>query len=292
MKFFNDYNFLARHVRKDNSLSLYPHQQLVFDIVNSLSISSVLDIGGGSISYVSFLGEAFNTNIVDLCQASLENVTANKKIHGALPALKIKDKFDFVSALEVLEHLDETIYEDSLHEIARLSKKYIFITSPFLQDLSSAYVLCDKCQTVFQCEGHCRSFDFKAIEALQKYFGGLSDLYFFGQQLGNYFLALNMVMMKHVIRRFLQRIFKRNYCHPPFTKCPKCEYEIFNNYEEYLKRKEISPDKTAWWRWRDNKIVGSSFIALFDKHIPYVHLKSLYFPALAVNNASKAYKSS
>jgi hypothetical protein len=31
---------------------------------------------------------------------------------------------------------------------------------------------------------------------------------------------------------------------------------------------------------------------LFDKHIPYVHLKSLYFPALGVTNASKAYKSS
>ncbi|MBO1223359.1 MAG: class I SAM-dependent methyltransferase [Candidatus Scalindua sediminis] len=268
---FNDYNFLAKHVRKDNSLSLHQHQQLAFDIVNSLPISSVLDIGSGSISYVSFLGKAFNTNIVDLCQASLENVSANKKITGALPTLEIEDKFDFVSALEALEHLNETIYEDSLREIAKLSKKYIFITSPFLQDLSSAYVLCDKCQTIYQCEGHCRSFDFKAIEALQEYFGGVAEFFFIGKPCGNYFIYAKKTLLKSIIRRTLQKTLQKKYCHPPFTKCPGCGSEMFNNYEEYLNRK--SPlEKVSYWKWREARVVTDRFGALFDKQMSKTRL--------------------
>lgn len=270
MKAFNDYDFLAKYVRKDNILSV--HQLLAAKIVSELQIKSVLDIGGGSHSYICSLGGKYDTAIVDLSSESLRNVHSKWKFTGALPNIPVRTgTFELVSVLEVLEHINLSIYEDSLREISRISNRYVLISAPFLQDLSGAYVLCDKCETVFQCEGHVRQFNMKQINILQKYFGGLLDIYFFGQRLGNYFLALSTITMKSIVRRLLQQVFRKNYCHPPFTKCPKCEYEIFNNYEEYLKRKEISPAKTAWWRWRDNKIVGSSFIALFDKHIPYVH---------------------
>ena len=269
MRVFNDYDFLAKYVRQDAELSV--HHRLALELVSQLDVRTVLDIGGGTNSYLGSLGEAYDTAVVDLSEASLENVKAKRKIIGALPRLPILDGFDFVSALEVLEHLEAPIYEDSLREIARLSNKFVFITSPFLQDLSAAYVLCDKCQTVFQCEGHCRSFDFKTIGSLQEYFGGVAELFFIGKPVGNYFLYAKAIWLKRIIRRILQQVLRKKYCYPPFTKCPECGNEMFNNYEEYLKKKR-SLERVIYWKWRETRAVSDRFGALFDKKASKVRL--------------------
>jgi ubiquinone/menaquinone biosynthesis C-methylase UbiE len=271
MEVFNDYDFLARYVRKDNTLSA--HQILAGKIIKNLKINSILDIGGGTHSYISSLGKEYDTAIVDLSAESLQNIHSKWKLVGELPDIPVRAKaFQLVSALEVLEHIDPLIYEDSIREISRITNRYVLISAPFLQDLSGAYVLCDRCRTVFQCEGHVRQFNFKKIEALQRYFGGLSDLYFLGQELGSYLLTLNTVTIKSIVRRFLQKEFKRKYCHPPFTKCPKCGKEIFNNYYEYLNGKDTLHTNMAWWNRKDNAIIGSSFVSLFEKCAPHVYL--------------------
>ena len=237
MKVFNDYDFLAEYSRSEHSLPA--HLQLALTIIESLGVKTILDIGGGSNSYVDFLSEEYEAVIVDMSEKSLSKVKAKEKKVGTLPAIPIDRSFDFVSALEVLEHLDPGDYQDSLKEIFRLSNRFIFITSPFLQDLSGAFVLCDKCRVEFQCEGHWRSFDFKKIFELQAYLGGLRDIYFCGPSRGGYtFFAFN-TNLKKMVRRVLQKSVKVKYCRPPFTKCPECGHEMFHNYDEYLNRERV-----------------------------------------------------
>jgi ubiquinone/menaquinone biosynthesis C-methylase UbiE len=268
MQVFNDYNFLAKYVRPSGELSL--HQRLVIEVIEQLNVKTVLDVGGGTTSYVSFLGENHDTAIVDLSEKSLVNLKAKMKIVGMLPALPFKSSFDFVSALELIEHLEPTAYDESLQEIARLSSQFVFITAPFLQDLFGAYVLCEKCGTEYQCEGHWRSFNLKEINNLQKYFGGLVDIYFIGKTGGNYFLFMNAVKLKRVIRRILQKVFRKKYCYPPFTKCPECGEEIFNDYNKYLDAKKSLEKNVKWWRWENTKKVSGAFGVLYDKNMPYI----------------------
>lgn len=271
MKVFNDYDFLAKYAKKDNVRK--PNQKLAAKIVNELNVDSILDVGGGTSSYLCSFGKEYDTAIIDVSAESLEHVHAKWKIVGALPNIPMQARsFEFVSVLEVIEHIDPSIYKDSLQEISRVSKRFVFITAPFFQDLSAGYVLCDKCGTVFQCEGHVRRFSLKKIEKLQKYFGGLRDLYFIGPYLGSYFFHINKATLKYVVRGFLQVCLKIKYCHPPFTKCPECKHEIFNNYNDYSKAKNTYTTNIRWWKWKDKRIVSSQFGALFDKHLPYIRL--------------------
>ena len=268
---FKDYNFLAKYARKDNFKAA--NQILAGSVVNELNVNSILDIGGGTTSYVCSLGDNVTTAIVDTSSESLDNVDAQMKITGALPNIAIQDgEFHFVSALEVIEHLDPIIYKESLLEISRISNQYVFITSPFLQDLSQAFVLCDNCGAVFQCEGHFRRFGLKEVESLQKYFGGIKDLYFIGPQSGLLSLVETRQQFKSSLRRFLQVVFKKKYCRPPFTKCPVCDYEIFNSYDEYLKVVNSTESNAEWWKWRDKRIVSFQFGVLFEKDIPHIQL--------------------
>lgn len=267
---FKDYDFLSKYTKKNNVRAT--HQILAASIAKELNVKSVLDIGGGTTSFVCSLENRMTTAIVDISAESLRNVQAQRKIVGALPDIPIQDEgFQFVSALEVIEHIDPSIYEDSLLEISRVASCYVFITSPFMQDLSGAFVLCDKCGVVFQCEGHFRRFDLKKIENMQKYLGGLRDIYFIGPQLGCYFIVTIKVALKYFIRRFLQITFKKKYCHPPFTKCPVCEHEMITRYDEFLKTENLNVN-AKWWKWRDNRNVSYQFGALFDKHMPYIQL--------------------
>ena len=268
---FKDYNFLAKYARKDNFKAA--NQILAGSVVNELNVNSILDIGGGTTSYVCSLGDDVTTAIVDISSESLENVHAQVKIAGALPNIAIQDgEFHFVSALEVIEHLDPIIYKESLLEISRISNQYIFITSPFLQDLSQAFVLCDKCGSVFQCEGHFRRFGLKEVENLQKFFGGIKDLYFIGPQHGLLPLVECRQQLKYSLRRFLQIVFKKKYCRPPFTKCPVCNFEIFNSYDEYLAVDNSNNLNTDWWKWKERREVSYQFGVLFEKHSPHLKL--------------------
>lgn len=171
LKVFNDYEFLAKNASIYDNGSI--RHSFTRGLVRELEVKSALDVGGGTNSYVSLLNDQYDTAIIDISLISLKYAKSKLKIQGALPYLPFPDgQFELVSALEVIEHLDSSIYYKSLAEIARASYKYIFITAPFLQDLSGAYVVCKKCKTVFQCEGHYRSFNFKDIEELQAFSGG------------------------------------------------------------------------------------------------------------------------
>lgn len=266
MKVFNDYDFLAQHVKA--GVAQAPHLVHAAETARRLKVKSILDIGGGSSTYITLLSDACDSAVVDISKKSLEAVRTKMKAVGALPHLPVRKTFDFVSALELLEHLQPDVYDESLREISRVSNRYIIVTAPFLQDLSAALVRCEACGSEFQCEGHWRSYGLKELFGLQQYFGGLSELYFAGKSKGNYYIYLCVVRMKGVVRRILQKSVRGKYCRPPFTKCPTCGNEIFNDYNEYANYQVTSLDNECWERWSNGGRVAGRFAALYDKTKP------------------------
>jgi ubiquinone/menaquinone biosynthesis C-methylase UbiE len=64
------------------------------------------------------------------------------------------NSFDFVTALEILEDIDDL--NKRIEQLKRVSKKWILITVPFEQNIP--VVLCPYCLNHFNYDGHLHSF--------------------------------------------------------------------------------------------------------------------------------------
>lgn len=75
--------------------------------------------------------------------------------------------FDFVVMSEVLEHLDEAVFEATLGEVRRVLKPGgIFMgTVPARENLADAQCVCPHCGQTFHRWGHKRSFDMAQLSA-------------------------------------------------------------------------------------------------------------------------------
>lgn len=256
---FNDYDFLARHARSHQQPAI--HHRFAEFICRAVSPRSVIDVGGGTNSFVAAL--SCETAVADPAARGLDRVGSVTRVLGALPNIPLGRNFEFVALLEVLEHLTPDIFEASLKEVRRLSSRWVLVTSPFCQDLSGAFTVCRACNAVFQAEGHCRSLGLDEVLGLQRYWGGITDLYFMGTPARSPRAYCRIETMKAVVRRLLQRTTKRGFCSPPFTKCPVCGEAQFKDYEKYLRGADKASD---YWRWAPGRPAAERFGALFDRN--------------------------
>ena len=77
----------------------------------------------------------------------------------------VDEKFDFVIASEVLEHLTDEERHQGIREISRVLKPggWFIGTVPYRENLSANEVVCPKCGEIFHRWGHKKSFDLRAI---------------------------------------------------------------------------------------------------------------------------------
>lgn len=132
-------------------------------------VSSLLDIGSGRGLFLESLNR--KTKIrrlvgLDLSFRALKFLS-NNKINASADALPLKDNsFDCVAALEVIEHLPESVIDKSLSEISRVTSKYIIITVPNNEDLAANTIVCANCGKRFNPNYHFRSFQIKDMKSL------------------------------------------------------------------------------------------------------------------------------
>ncbi len=69
------------------------------------------------------------------------------------------NSFDVVICSEVLEHLDNPTYSKTLHEILRVSSRYILISVPYKENLNQRTAKCKNCNRLFNASLHYRAFD-------------------------------------------------------------------------------------------------------------------------------------
>jgi 2-polyprenyl-3-methyl-5-hydroxy-6-metoxy-1,4-benzoquinol methylase len=118
----------------------------------------------------------------DMSTASIEETSAKLKtisnfvrahIINNLPSELPSRSFDLVIATEVLEHLNESELEKTLVDIARIVSigGYLFITTPFGENLESEKTICPECGCVFHRWQHQRSWSPQEIISTLSIYG-------------------------------------------------------------------------------------------------------------------------
>lgn len=71
------------------------------------------------------------------------------------------DSFDMTTACEILEHLDSDGLMEALKELYRalVPGGYLFVTTPYNEELRNFYVKCPECGYIFPPSGHYCSFN-------------------------------------------------------------------------------------------------------------------------------------
>lgn len=125
-------------------------------------VQSVIDVGCGNgvfLKYLNRVSPHLHLVGVDRSETALRYVDV-QKIEANIDKIPVDDhSFDCVTCLEVLEHLPVNIYERSLDELARISKKYLIVSVPYKEILEHSYTKCPNCKTIFNRELHLRSYD-------------------------------------------------------------------------------------------------------------------------------------
>jgi len=129
-------------------------------------VQTILDVGCGDGTITNILAKNYDVTGLDISKEALKYVRAPKVI-GNCAALPFPDSsFDLVLASEVLEHLPLGVFERTLAELERVSKKYILISVPYNENLREYYTKCERCDNVFHVWGHLRSFTPQDVRGL------------------------------------------------------------------------------------------------------------------------------
>ncbi|MBP6793482.1 MAG: class I SAM-dependent methyltransferase [Saprospiraceae bacterium] len=136
--------------------------------------SSLLDVGCGNgkfIHKVLELRPGMRVIGTDRSQEAIQYLQAEKFVSD-IDHLEVNDGFaDCISCLQVLEHIHDATYHQSLAELARVAKKYLLISVPYNEDLKKSFTECPKCLSNFSWELHMRSYSDEVIDTLFLLFG-------------------------------------------------------------------------------------------------------------------------
>jgi SAM-dependent methyltransferase len=182
-------------------------------------VKNLLDVGCGNGIFLNQImeeGRPMEVFGLDRSHTALKYLKTPNKINGSIDAVPFPDaSFDCVTCLEVIEHLPHTIFDKSLKELARVSKKYVIISVPFSEDIEQGYNRCPECFTVFNADLHLRSFGRDRMETLLRNHGfECKDIFTCGS---------TMVFKGH--RTYTRMFFKKRHHAFRSPNCPVCGYQ-------------------------------------------------------------------
>jgi SAM-dependent methyltransferase len=132
-------------------------------------VTSILDVGCGNGVYTNLLEPKRFKVGLDLSRIALEHVTA-PRLQADASLLPFPDEsFDASLSMEMMEHLPQSIYQRTLNELERVSRKHILITVPYDEKLKYNIVICPECLYTFHPYHHIRQYqlgDFKTLFSL------------------------------------------------------------------------------------------------------------------------------
>ncbi len=220
---------------------------------------TILDAGCGNGIVSNELIKNYEITAIDISENALKFVKTDRKQVASIENLPFGDKsFDLVMANDVLEHLDNDIFEKAIGEIERVSRRYIIVTSPFLENLRFNTTRCKSCKNEFHINLHKRSFTLEDIERLFENFT-LKKLIFCGDIYQSTLSPLAMVRNK--MGRYIE--FADSicpYCGEKQNKDSNQSVKLIDaiidagEYSYYIKNRKI-------WSKRPDR---QEFVALFE----------------------------
>lgn len=135
-------------------------------IINSIpeDVTTILDVGCGDGTISNAMSEKYKVVAVDRSINALKFVKTHKALVSADYLCFRSNQFDLLFSSELVEHLPEDIYKDSINEFKRLSEKYIFLTFPNNENIEKQVTQCTKCKYNFNKSYHLRSINIGTIE--------------------------------------------------------------------------------------------------------------------------------
>lgn len=142
---------------------------------------NILDYGCGGGALMGYLFEkGYSCQGLDASEDSLgvvkKRFNGNKLFRGVILSTGIPNKtiapatYDFIYSIEMIEHLLSDKVENYFKELARILKSggYIFITTPYKENLEKYSVLCPDCGAIFHRVQHLNSFTEESLSALME----------------------------------------------------------------------------------------------------------------------------
>jgi SAM-dependent methyltransferase len=129
----------------------------------------ILNIGAGNGDFekmAALKGWQIYSTDPDMETVNRLNKIGIKAMQGRIEKLVFEnDRFDFVVASEVLEHLSTEQFKKGLAEVNRVLRPggWFVGTVPYKENLGSNIVYCPNCNSEFHRWGHMRSFDLKSL---------------------------------------------------------------------------------------------------------------------------------
>lgn len=132
-------------------------------------VKTVLEIGCGDGRIASPLATRADVTVVEYSLSTLRRCPSQglKRVQATGPCLPFADhSFDLVLCCEVLEHLPESMFQSTLEEMRRTSRRYVVVSVPLNENLLEEAALCPWCGELSHRYGHVRSFDRSRFVAL------------------------------------------------------------------------------------------------------------------------------
>lgn len=192
-------------------------------------VTSIIDVGCGNGIITNELGKNYKVLGVDRSANALTYVKTDK-LQASADDIPLPDaSFDMAFSSEMLEHLDNETLQNTIAEIKRLSKKYIFITVPNVENLNKFQVHCPNCGKNYNHSYHLRSF---TLEKLMQFFPGykVNKSFYYGTQVRRYNNVLATLKMKICPPASWFPYFAKK-TKDEKTMCPFCEYKFVYNYK-------------------------------------------------------------
>ena len=129
----------------------YYYTQKIKLIVNMIpaDVETILDVGCGKGDLLRALEGKYEVCGCDRSEAALRYVTCRKTLSGSGNLPFLSEEFNLVTCCQVLEHLPDRIFKDTVSELKRVTKKYILITVPFAETLSQHFTMCGTCRKAY-----------------------------------------------------------------------------------------------------------------------------------------------
>jgi glycosyltransferase involved in cell wall biosynthesis/SAM-dependent methyltransferase len=196
--------------------------ELVKSIIPN-DVKTLLDAGCGNGAISNYL-DAYEVTGVDRSKEALKYFKY-RKVLGSLDDLPFEDNsFDIVICSDVLEHLPDGVFEDTINELKRVSSKYILIISPNREDLEANQCKCKKCDTVFHMNWHIKSLGVDDIISLFKESYSPLVYTYFGEKWSS----------EPKVKYLLQRSESKGYKHWENAVCPLCNTNQENKEESFV----------------------------------------------------------
>ncbi len=220
----NTYEFLGEH-RKSAAISQDELERIrITRGMIPFGVKSILDVGCGDGRIIESLSSSYRAVGVDYAFSSIVRVQA-MGVQGSSGMLPFRNKsFDLVLCCEVLEHMEDKLFLDTIKELIRVSRQHVLISVPYKENLRRLLTKCPKCEYVFHIWGHCRSFTESKLDTA---FASLQTMSarFFGKR-PPYFSPMILWLNQVIGNRWTE--------FAPTTMCPKCGNTQFKKTKRNL----------------------------------------------------------